>query len=335
MGLTFARFSGPDATHTLLVCITIWRYLVANFEDGNIVKHIEPTLAVSEHHAPHGQSTQAMKLSVAMTAIITLHFLHLESSPKSNFILFIVYMVLIIVALPLVSDSDVFLSKHESWLLATTTGMLLDKTFALFTSRFNKFIIAGLSVSAATDIIVSVARYYYLRNLNQGYPGTQEMVDAVLVFTLNDGGLTCAVVFAAIACVLKLPGTFVWIGIHFTIAKLYANSVLATLNLRNFYRYRHRPMGIPLNTRQGGQNLNIRAALSGNRATMTMSHDKLPGVVSTRANERNLSGMEVYIDQQVEYNVAVRVAADDCVDIGESEDSMKAPSMDRVRVTAV
>ncbi|KAF7302400.1 hypothetical protein HMN09_00873700 [Mycena chlorophos] len=212
-----------DATHTLLVCITIWRYLVANFEDGNIVKHIEPT---------------------------------------------------------------------------------------------------------------------------------QEMVDAVLVFTLNDGGLTCAVVFAAIACVLKLPGTFVWIGIHFTIAKLYANSVLATygfkialshllikppnrLNLRNFYRYRHRPMGIPLHTRQGTQNLNIRAALSGNRATMTMSHDKLPGVVSSRPNERNLSGMEVYIDQQVEYNVAVRVAADDCVDIGDSEDSMKAPSMDRVRVTAV
>jgi hypothetical protein len=66
-------------------------------------------------------------------------------------------------------------------------------------------IVAGLSISAATDIVVSLARYYYLRNMRQGYPGTREMVDAVVVFTINDGCLTCAVVLAAIACVRCLP----------------------------------------------------------------------------------------------------------------------------------
>ncbi|KAJ7049611.1 hypothetical protein C8F01DRAFT_1093226 [Mycena amicta] len=56
---------------------------------------------------------------------------------------------------------------------------ILTKTFDNFNKQFS--VILGLSISAATDIVVSIARYYYLRNLR-----TQEMVDAVMVFTINE-----------------------------------------------------------------------------------------------------------------------------------------------------
>lgn len=67
--------------------------------------------------------------------------------------------------------------------------------------------------SAVTDIVISAARYYYLRELKQGYvqcatlavrttpfevnfvvERTQEVVDAVVIFTINDGLLTSALV---------------------------------------------------------------------------------------------------------------------------------------------
>jgi hypothetical protein len=67
--------------------------------------------------------------------------------------------------------------------------------------------------SAVADIVISAARYYYLRELKQGYiqcvtlaarttpltvtlvvDRTREVVDTVIVFTINDGLLTSALI---------------------------------------------------------------------------------------------------------------------------------------------
>ncbi|KAJ7881986.1 hypothetical protein B0H14DRAFT_3433650 [Mycena olivaceomarginata] len=52
------------------------------------------------------------------------------------------------------------------------------------------------AISAATDLTISATRYYYLRDLKQGYTMTQEIVDAPVLFTINDGLSTCASVIA-------------------------------------------------------------------------------------------------------------------------------------------
>ncbi|KAJ7369088.1 hypothetical protein DFH08DRAFT_947965 [Mycena albidolilacea] len=148
------------------------------------------------------------------------------------------------------------------------------------------YVVAGLAVSVATDIFISAARYYYLHHLKQGYMDTQEMVDAIVIFTVNDGLLTCATLIASMICFLVMKKNFIWIAFYVIVAKLFANSILATLNLRNWYRHRHRPMGIRLtqasrNTLQVGSPSKIQSSAS----------DDLP------------SRMEVFIDQHVEYNV--------------------------------
>jgi hypothetical protein len=67
--------------------------------------------------------------------------------------------------------------------------------------------------SAVADIVISAARYHYLRELKQGYiqcvtlaarttpfkvnfvvDRTREVVDTVMVFTINDGLLTSALI---------------------------------------------------------------------------------------------------------------------------------------------
>ncbi|KAJ7053902.1 hypothetical protein C8F01DRAFT_504812 [Mycena amicta] len=262
-----------DTAHTILICATIWNYIVHHL--GNM-DNILPSLPAT----------------IAFTAITTLsvnifYTWRIHKMSGGNLLLVGVLSLLCLARIGLA--------------FTTAVEMLLTKTFNNFNKRFSFLIVCGLSVSAATDIVVSIARYYYLRNLRQGYPGTQEMVDAVVVFTINDGCLTCAVVIASIACLLRMPDNFIWLGIYFTIAKLYSNSVLATLNLRNWYRHRQRPMGIPLGQRPQLQTTAVRNTAI---RTASRSHSKFPA-----PNELS-DAMEVFVDQQVEYSVAVEINDD-------------------------
>ncbi|KAJ7807767.1 hypothetical protein B0H14DRAFT_2609400 [Mycena olivaceomarginata] len=158
--------------------------------------------------------------------------------------------------------------------------------------------VAGWTASATTDVVISLARYYYLRDLKQGYMQTREMVDAVVIFSINDGLLSCATVITVIACLLSMPNNFIWIAIFFTLAKrflVFSNSILATLNLRNWYRHRHMPMGIPLARHPAARN------------TVQSNHPTDKSVQSESMHEDNhmSAPMQVFVDQQVEYNVPV------------------------------
>ncbi|KAK7035747.1 hypothetical protein R3P38DRAFT_3311739 [Favolaschia claudopus] len=253
-----------DAAHTLTICFSVWTYTITNFGDVDYTKQIVPFA------------------TVAFTAITTVSV--------NCFYAWRIHKM----------------SKATWWL----TGTILLLAITRLGMRFALVLTCGMSVSAATDIVVSVARYYYLRNLKQGYSGTQEVVDAVVVFTINDGCLTCAVAIAAIIFLLRMPGNMVWLSIYFSIGllyyhihleiwtelepilgKLFSNSVLATLNLRNWYRYRPRPMGIPMTGRTQAH------------GTHTVSSG--PPVVDKRGMDLDSQRMEVFVDQQVEYNVAV------------------------------
>ncbi|KAJ4471755.1 hypothetical protein C8J55DRAFT_607823 [Lentinula edodes] len=267
-----------DAVHTILVCTTVWQYLIVNFENSGVVTKIFPTVAIT----------------VAMTAVITLsvnsfYGWRIHKMSKHNWWL---------------TGPIAFLSVARVGLAFTTTAeMMITKTFPEFATKFRILFTSGLFVSAVTDVVVSVARYYYLRNLKQGYLPTQEVVDAVVVFTINDGFLTCAVVIASIACWLGMPHNFVYLGIYFTISKFYSNSVLATLNLRNWYRHQYtwnRPLGLSMiraTTSDGGR---VHAHERAN--TMLPSSGGSP---NKHAHARSIDDgrVEVYVEHQVEYNV--------------------------------
>jgi len=254
-----------DAAHTLTICVSVWSYAITHFGDTDYPKQIVPSLAAT----------------VAFTAITTLsvnifYGWRIHKMSKANWWLTGPILLLAITRVALA--------------FVTTTEMVLTKTFPAFAAGFNIVLTCGMSISAATDIVVSTARYYYLRNLKQGYTGTQEVVDAVVIFTINDGCLTCAVAIAAVIFLVRLPDNFIWLGIYFSIGKLFSNSLLATLNLRNWYRHRPQPMGIPLTRPQA---LSVHTI---NGGPSPASGDK-----RTMDSER----MEVFVDHQVEYNVAV------------------------------
>ncbi|KAJ7277881.1 hypothetical protein C8J57DRAFT_1713496 [Mycena rebaudengoi] len=258
-----------DAVHSALICTGVWQYTIDNFERPGIVDKIFPVIAYTV------AVTALTTFSVNMFYVWRIHKLNKRNWPLSALIV-------------LLSVARVGLA------FTTTTELLLSKTFSYFAPRFKILFTSGLFVSAVTDVIVSAARYQNLRSLRQGYSQNHEAVDAVLIFTINDGCLTCAVVIISIAFWLTMPHNFVYLGIYFTIAKLYSNSVLATLNLRNWYRHRNirpQPVGIPMN----------RATMYPNGTSMAGAN---PAVTTTHKQDQLGDPIvEVFVDHQVEYNV--------------------------------
>ncbi|KAJ7784840.1 hypothetical protein DFH07DRAFT_530 [Mycena maculata] len=256
-----------DAVHTILICTAVWEFAINNFGNSAITDTIFPALAV-------------LVLITATTTISVNIFYgwRIHKLSRSNWWL---------------TGTITFLSVARGGLAFTTASeMIITPTFTRFNADWKLLLTCGLAVSAVTDIVVSAARYYYLHNLKQGYMMSQEMVDAVVVFTINDGCLTCAVVVASIASLLCMDN-FIWLSIYFTIAKFYSNSVLATLNLRNWYRYKpvRTAVGLPM-TRPGN------GAMS-NHGTHTMS-----GTAGDKHSTHDLETpgrMEVFIDHQVEF----------------------------------
>ncbi|KAJ7053759.1 hypothetical protein C8F01DRAFT_1260385 [Mycena amicta] len=94
--------------------------------------------------------------------------------------------------------------------------------------QYESTIRAALIISALTEIAIVSSRYFYLRELKQEYVGIPEMSNAVVIFTINDGLLTCGVIVALIICFVTMPHNYIWIGIYLTLSKLYSNSILAT-----------------------------------------------------------------------------------------------------------
>ncbi|KAJ3859541.1 hypothetical protein EV359DRAFT_86280 [Lentinula novae-zelandiae] len=158
---------------------------------------------------------------------------------------------------------------------------------SLNTQWFVKFMLmSSLSVSSVTDITIAVARYYYLRSFKrQGYLPTAEIVDGIVVFTINDGVATC---------------------LYALNSKFYSNSVLATLNLRNWHRHRYLPGNRPVLMMSTTTNDRYKVHGEANRRSISMlpnfggSASKSPH--SINYNERR-HGAKVYVERQVQYDV--------------------------------
>ncbi|KAF7328719.1 hypothetical protein MVEN_02500500 [Mycena venus] len=260
-----------DAGHTIAVCATVWEYVVLNFDNPAKLLEIAP----------------GYPIHIILTVIATM-----------NANLFYTWRI------HRMSKQNWWISGPICMLCLTRTGpggiihglrnasLLISKKWDIVAANFKVVEICGWAVSGITDIVISTTRYYYLRDLKQGYMTTREMVDAVVIFTINDGLSTCAVVITVIICFMTMENNFIYIAVFFVLAKLFANSLLTTLNLRNWYRHRHRPMGISINRHHPARNT-IQMAPPADKSMQSSDMTDMPAT------------MEVFVDQQVEYNVPV------------------------------
>ncbi|KAJ7045215.1 hypothetical protein C8F04DRAFT_1068086 [Mycena alexandri] len=213
MGFKFLVLSvwGLDTLHTTFIWVGMWDYFIAYFGATDKIDHIPWSIA----------------LTVVLTAIVTFlvhcFFAHrILLLSKRN-----LFMAAPVVILALLRLGAACVSTWE---------MFHYHSFDLFKLHARWIFTLGLSVSSAVDILITGLLFYLFRSNRQESGTLNHIIDRLTLYAFETGGLTCLGTVVAMICWVTMSQNLVFLGLHFVIGKLYANSLLVTLNTRENIR---------------------------------------------------------------------------------------------------
>ncbi|KAI0345669.1 hypothetical protein BDW22DRAFT_1353239 [Trametopsis cervina] len=201
-----------DSIHTIFVCVADWSYLVAGFGDRNF-DHI----------------TWSIGATITLTALVTFlshcfftHRIYVVSKGRK--------------VLPIILG---LLSCFRlAAALVSTVQMITIASYRGFVIYYSWVFTMGLVAAAGLDVLITVALCYYLRQSKSGFASMNEIIDILIRYTVETGLITCVAAIVSLICWLAMPYNLIFLTMHFTICKFYANCFLATLNSRATLRAR-------------------------------------------------------------------------------------------------
>ncbi|KAJ7779322.1 hypothetical protein DFH07DRAFT_794694 [Mycena maculata] len=203
-----------DLLHSAFIVTSLFDYFIKFFGDRSRIEYIPWYVG----------------LSVVVTAIQTLIFhwyfaYKIHQSSERNW--WITGPIVLLAFLRLFAAS------------ASTTEMIRLHRYSAFTQKYPGWIFTtGLSLSAGVDILITGWLCYFLQKMRRRTASTimAQVVNTLTLYTLENGFLTCVTTTATLICWLAMPRNLVFLGLHFVIGKLYANSLLISLNTRKELR---------------------------------------------------------------------------------------------------
>ncbi|KAK7037231.1 hypothetical protein VNI00_011222 [Paramarasmius palmivorus] len=221
-----------DTCHTSLIWSALWAYFVGYYGQVEKIDYIPRTLA----------------LSVIFTAILTFcvhcfFALRLFRLSHGNWLLTGPILILALLRLGTAAASTT-----EMFVLCGTAPMPYDITqwfpFRLILRSFSQFVerdgwifTVGLSSSSAVDVLITASLFFLLRNSRRTTSGkTSLVIDSLIIHTFETASLTSASTIVCMICWVAMPSNLIFMGLHFFIGKLYALSLLVTLNIKSEIR---------------------------------------------------------------------------------------------------
>ncbi|KAM5530902.1 hypothetical protein V8D89_015434 [Ganoderma adspersum] len=120
-----------------------------------------------------------------------------------------------------------------------TVRVFQIKVLKELSKKISGFVGGALGSGTLADCIITGTLTFYLQTHKSGYnTRTDNFVDKITYWTVNTGMLTSIVGIVVIITFSTMPHNMVFLAIHLFLSKLYANSLLATLNFRAAYHGR-------------------------------------------------------------------------------------------------
>jgi hypothetical protein len=95
---------------------------------------------------------------------------------------------------------------------------------------------ASFGASTAVDSVIAAAICYYLQKSRSGFIQSNTVVSTLMQYTLCSGLLTSACSLSTLTAFTIVPDNMIFLGIEFSLAKVYVNSFIAMLNARDSIR---------------------------------------------------------------------------------------------------
>lgn len=271
-GVVFLVWS-MDFVHTVMVCIANWMYLIEGFGDVNTTDHISWSIGVT----------------VALTALVTFlvhcfftHRIHIVS--KGNYLL--TYPLATLALFRLIAA------------LVSTSEMIRLKSYSAFVKDYGYVFTMGLGSAVALDVFITMGLCHYLRQSKSGFSSMNDIIDSLVLYTVETGLATCVTTIVSLICWVTMPHNLIFLGLHFTISKLYANSLMATLNSRAQLRARSQS-----SSNSDGREFSLPVMLSGARAGRS-------GARSARIDPTGTRTVEISVQKTVHREIEGELAAD-------------------------
>ncbi|PFH47790.1 hypothetical protein AMATHDRAFT_151308 [Amanita thiersii Skay4041] len=210
--------SALDTVHTALIWVGMWSYLIDSFGDRSKIDTIPFYYALRIFLC--GLQTSVFPLTHYFDSCV-------PTVSKRNYWMTMPVLVLAICRL-------FFL-----WAVATTGEMIRIGSFTVFKTQFRWLFSLGLALSSAVDIEITLSLFILLWRSRSDSLSLTNVIDSLILYTFELGSLTCFATVISMICWLTMHNNLVFLGLHFVIGKLYANSLLASLNTRHELRRAH------------------------------------------------------------------------------------------------
>ncbi|KAJ7760118.1 hypothetical protein DFH07DRAFT_441765 [Mycena maculata] len=199
-----------DTLHTAFIWASMWGYLIGDYGESSKIDYIPWSIA----------------LTVVLTALVTF-FVHCFFAHRilllSKHNLLMAGPVVILALLRLVSAC------------VSTWEMFHYQSFVLFRLHARWIFTLGLSVSSAVDILITTLFLYLFQSSRPEAGHLNHILNQLMLYTFETGSLTCIGTVVSMICWVSMDN-LIFLGLHFVIGKLYANSLLVTLNTRETIR---------------------------------------------------------------------------------------------------
>ncbi|KAF7304127.1 hypothetical protein MIND_00644300 [Mycena indigotica] len=110
-------------------------------------------------------------------------------------------------------------------------------TLAAFSVQFDWLLLTMWSLTAAGDIVITLSLVYLLWvQRGKVHKETGAFLDRIIKWTIETGVATSTFTTVMLICFHTMPHNFVWMGLFVMEARMFANSLFASLNSRTVLR---------------------------------------------------------------------------------------------------
>ncbi|OCH90513.1 hypothetical protein OBBRIDRAFT_887615 [Obba rivulosa] len=224
---------GSDTIHTAMAGIAIWTYFIDMWGQFDAFDFIPWSIGVT------------VALTAFVTCIVQCFFanrVYLMSNGSRLLTMPIVSLLPVTRTMSNETCQVVFAVARLVAATVSTVKMIELRSYRAFFNNVGWVFTLGLSLSSAVDIFITVTLFTILQRSRTGFrTSTDRLVDCITLYTVETGFITSIAAAVSLICWLIMPDNLIFLALHFSISKLYANALLATLNARKALRERSAP----------------------------------------------------------------------------------------------
>lgn len=212
MKWTVATIFVLETLHTVFVFCELYQYSV------NAIQHPE---LISEIHWSVGT---ILFSSNAIAALVEAFYIRRQWILSKSYMLTIGTSILLLVRI----------GVH----IAVSIETYLFPTWQSFHEKrgLNALVQTTLGLGAAVDAVLAASMVYYLRREKSTYTGAKGIITWMMMYAVHSGLILMAVSLAVVITFVCLKHSLLFTGFIAIVGKLYANSLLGTLNARQVFR---------------------------------------------------------------------------------------------------